>query len=1012
MSKFTEVPYNILESYIILQKPYGHINASPSGVSKAIITRKHITAKGGFGVDLFVNQDKSYYKLKCRSISGYPVDNQFLFHLETSSYRNSDINFAELDDFVGGDVYFRKESLFYDFIDHFIYRYTTEIPLDTWIISHNLYGIKNNITPDDIMVFCYDLQGNFINDAEVTIVNNNSLIIEFSENHSGNAFIFSTNKLQKYYSNTNREYIYFGKLYLSETTFSITYYGMKDYALDALPVNNRTDNNKELFKQFFDYIYNNIYYQIRDIHTLSDPYEVDYNYLYYIALMYKMILLENITEDKQREYVSSLPYLLKRCGTYTALYGMWKLLMDNSTNLLNVYERWHDWNIPSDIPLPYFLDYPYYDMPLYLIRSGSQLISTDRYIFTQSTASSKWRVEHNLKDYNLFVQCFDTDGNMIWPSSYEFVSDTLTNLNFDTNVTGYAYFALADITVPQLTDNTLWSINHALNSMYVLTETIVANGSESIIFPLSVTLDSVNNYTIRFASAQSGTALTSYSDYTHVQTVASIEWTIQHNFGAKDIQVQFYDSTNMVVYPINIQLFEDSCVATFETPVAGNAVVKSFSLTGNVNDPNYNKEFGIYYNYDVDEYALSPHYRVEMDLTNEPLSDDYILDSITYNTLVSGWENLRPVSRFAHYSILMAPVSNFTGVYVGLYDPKYTAKMSTLCTIAKGALTSDNTYGLYKVTPSTTWRINHNLGTLFTIVQCYDTDGYKIEFESVTVKDENNIVVHFNEPSNGYVYVLKVDPELYPSSDYVHEQLSPSASWTVTHSLSGGYQLVQLDSAANLDYVTFMPGSVTVIDDNTYLVSTETTPASAGFITSGFAVTKLREYIYTQTDASSTWLITHDFGVKAVIVNLYNFDDEMIQPESIYIINDNSCRITFEEATSGYAVLKGVDLISIDINTEVAKLSYVKIGTGTSGVKYNTDLNVLENPAGGLWSVTRSSDNIYHYIRATIEYPISDIEITEMGLFNSEDNMIFYSVCSPIYLKVGSMFTVIFRLEK
>ena len=80
--------------------------------------------------------------------------------------------------------------------------------------------------------------------------------------------------------NTNKTFIYFGKLYTvsGEEVFSnynIIFDGMKNFVTEALPENNRTEKVVELLKVFFDEVYHDIYNMTKNLWSCLDAREVD-----------------------------------------------------------------------------------------------------------------------------------------------------------------------------------------------------------------------------------------------------------------------------------------------------------------------------------------------------------------------------------------------------------------------------------------------------------------------------------------------------------------------------------------------------------------------------------------------------------------------------------------------------------------------------------------------------------------------------------------------------------------
>ena len=79
-------------------------------------------------------------------------------------------------------------------------------------------------------------------------------------------------------------------------------------------------------------------------------------------------------------------------------------------------------------------------------------------------------------------------------------------------------------------------------------------------------------------------------------------------------------------------------------------------------------------------------------------------------------------------------------------------------------MTSSNVYTSATVrvtvdqsTPATTWAINHNIGTLYPVVDVYilENGSYTRYYSaSISVVDANNVNVIFSQPTSGFVTVM------------------------------------------------------------------------------------------------------------------------------------------------------------------------------------------------------------------------------------------------------------------
>jgi len=614
MGKFSDSPYFILSDFV---KKIAPVNATRP--KKGILRGpcRTMAARFGSGIDIFLKAEDGFKRIRGVPLDGQPEGNYFNFHMPTNTYRQSDITWYDLDGYSGYECYFRKDVLFHEFVDNH----------PEW----------------------------------------------------------------EHFVNTNKVFLYFGKIYPTEYgNFCVVFDGMKDYVVNALPANNRTDNMVEFLSVFFDRVYQEPYNRIKNVWTQSDPREVEDNYIYYIANMYNMIIPEGLDVAKQRLYVDGLPGLLKRKGTYASLYIMWKNIISKTTNYLNIYERWHDVIDPEDIPLPYFEDVIYtmnpdygshfslptdgagvgfyyspevtgsgypsvysHDLPdgkilsphyrieidlsneplgdTYIIdeatwsslRKGwesmrpvvryshySQVLApitdftgrlvslygagnlafclsrslrpfgTDPsligkvFLYTRQSASEFWIVDHDLNSANVIVQCYDTDGNMVFPDSVQYRTMDSVRIEWKKPVAGYCTVSLPDYVHSQVTSAaTLWNMTHSLVDQYPIVH--FTDDSRSQFIPLTVKAEDDNTMSVTFAYDVMGYGLAIVAEYRHIQSTAASEWHIIHGLDSAAVQIQVYDENDEVMYPDEARPTGPYDVyLKFAYPVTGKAVIK------------------------------------------------------------------------------------------------------------------------------------------------------------------------------------------------------------------------------------------------------------------------------------------------------------------------------------------------------------------------------------------------------------------------------------------------------
>jgi hypothetical protein len=73
----------------------------------------------------------------------------------------------------------------------------------------------------------------------------------------------------------------------------------------------------------FDVIYNEIYGKLKNLYTLKDPCEIQEEYLNYFSSNYNINIDDiNIDTINKREFIKSLPNIIKKKGTYSFLFEL------------------------------------------------------------------------------------------------------------------------------------------------------------------------------------------------------------------------------------------------------------------------------------------------------------------------------------------------------------------------------------------------------------------------------------------------------------------------------------------------------------------------------------------------------------------------------------------------------------------------------------------------------------------------------------------------------------------
>lgn len=98
-----------------------------------------------------------------------------------------------------------------------------------------------------------------------------------------------------------------------------------------------------------------------------------------------------------------------------------------------------------------------------------------------------------------------------------------------------------------------------------------------------------------------------------------------------------------------------------------------------------------------------------------------------------------------------------------------------------GGLGGVSVYLHTQSSPSSTWTINHNLGTRPS-TELFNSSNEEIE-GSVSNPTVNQTVVTFETAVSGFARLIGDAPVGSPPVSYVHTQSTPSTTWTINHNL-------------------------------------------------------------------------------------------------------------------------------------------------------------------------------------------------------------------------------------
>lgn len=414
---------------------------------------------------------------------------------------------------------------------------------------------------------------------------------------------------------------------------------------------------------------------------------------------------------------------------------------------------------------------------------------------------------------------------------------------------------------------------------------------------------------------------------------------------------------------------------------------------------------------------LSPHYRIELDLSTQPFKSNKILDSSIYNIILEKFEELRPVARFVDsYSSVIKLPSDFTGKNIDTYQGIYKAYCKTKCLTPLYELEEFNFIYSNKDLTETEFTIYHGLNSQHIIIQTFMYDDslpyYKFLPKKIVILDDNSISVELNTPLKFYVFVSKID-----------DTVATDTSIIIDKELSNPFEIIGTNDNTNIlslyekqidDYkYEFYPVEHSITDPSSGAIHYVDSPLISGN-SYEYNEVSLHEDFYTQPPliGSYNYNIEHNLGTPAVMVEVYEFitsGQKKIIPKNVKILDKNNIEIEVYDDTKMYLVTVkkiGTKPFIITMNDVVFDVSHVKLGDGLNTNKWNplsSNNGVMKSEVdGNFYEIedftiyNRGIDGYETYNIKVVLNILNDINITEIGLFNDDDKMYYYTHCSPI----------------
>lgn len=874
---------------------------------------KSIIVDGGSYVDLWAKTEMGFVPVKLKPIYENPIDKKFFrfdeVEIMTLNYDGTTVVY-DSDNPVDEPNY---DSSFVS-IQTYDYTYTNRFASNVGVCSDSRY---NNI--DD----CESNGGSwtYIEPGTEIYIRKDSHFHDWLKRDSfaKNFYrdVFEVDFITRNYVNTDKMFLYFGKIYPSpsdDTTtnrYHIEFYGLKDWIQSAIPPNNRKELFVEFLDTYFDMVYGEGYQQLKDIWSLRDAMECNKTFLGYVPTFYGIPIYDDIPEwftDIYREYSRDVVLLLKRKGTYASMHIIKDLFCNNTKNIFNVMERWYK---EEDVVQVDDQWYNYYD---------SEVSSLDWSGWgddTNYTFVLPWNITLRGQTFTHFE--ISSNGSLVLLDSnrYSLLNDNPEPINDLLDGSDYTdpmflishddlsgFYGYRHVRVGDTDDD---GKVHTEESLLIYYDCVTYEDHEIL------------SYRNRF------------------QFLLFPDGNCQWNF--KEMLFNFFDESmysGFIWNPKNIRAdvgFELRNGSYFMNSGDTVSLYKDHIAIGLYGESEPNNNIGAgdfwYQKYDTSKYPdgypsttgykLSPYYRSDLDLSVEPLTVNKIMPKQVVENLYYNWEMMRPVNRQAEYNLLYSPYCDLTGEEFTLYDPPNTGQSIT--SGQKNVTFDDDSFIKVFSDAGPVWTVSHTLGTDNVIVTCWDSDFNKMIPDSIKIEDESTVIVTNNESIVGLVVVTK--------SSRVGNY-NP-ITWNIIHGFNRQEVIVQfrtVNTNPDLDGIVEYPTDVEIVTKDLIRVG-GLDPESdyEAFVLNGLDDGEsidvggdvLDDLIWTFTGSNTVWDIEHGYPENVFMVNCYDGDNKLITPSDIDVdqLDSNGkpkIVVTFDKpVVDGFASISHIgDIVSFD----------------------------------------------------------------------------------------------------
>ena len=526
-------------------------------------------------------------------------------------------------------------------------------------------------------------------------------------------------------------------------------------------------------------------------------------------------------------------------------------------------------------------------------------------IFEFENDENVWVIEHKLFHYP-FVSFYDNNGNLIQPQIVQYVDENTIFATFDEGIKGRAvvlpFKNLKNSIIHEQNDPT----NEWIIDFDILKQPLINVIAEEgfVMYPTNISKDENNNIILQFDVPVSGKAYIGEPNdsYTISQYTRGEGNIIYHNLGTNRIMVS------------PIILHEDDVIKIESVTVIGNLII--IVKTNTIYSPITFKVYTSYDNtlpiiYEESGYFLSPHFIFEMNLSREPFGKNYIINKFLLDEIIKNIEYIKPVSRFSHYRELISPVTNFSKKEISLYDNRSSDAymMSKYIGLRKKDIKKPNNfYDIYF--EDSIWSFKYDGGDEYkgVIIQCYDNTYNVIMPNKISFEKTNN-------PSKDYEYQVDIDWDGHVVNGYCVtitpnyiEDFDDTDNVTIIY--DGERSTIPLVQIYDDNNEQIIPKNIEIdLFNHTINIDFHENKTGVVFI----YLDNVYYFVSDDFTNSDTWLVEHNIyntdnfyeedmpslDKQFVIVQCFDMNGNVIYPLLIRKIGNNTVEIKFNKNMSG-----------------------------------------------------------------------------------------------------------------